>query len=186
MARLIGRNAAEAASLAVEVAEHAPLFLPHLQGERAPIWDAASRGGFAGLTGATGPGEMVASVMEGVAFSARLAFEALERSAQSRPAVIRAGGGGFASDHWAQLRADVLGRPLLRVQGRDPGALGAAVIAGAGIGAMADLASAAAALVQTDRIFAPRPDAAARADRRYALWRGLYDALRPINHALSG
>jgi xylulokinase len=186
VARLIGRTAAQAASLAVEVSESTPLFLPHLQGERAPIWDAASRGGFAGLTAATGPGEMVTSVMEGVAFSARLAFEALERSAQSRPDVIRVGGGGFASDHWAQLRADVLGRPLLRVKGRDPGALGAAVIAGAGIGAMADLASAAAALVQTDRIFTPRHDAVAKADRRYVLWRGLYDALRPINHALSG
>jgi xylulokinase len=129
---------------------------------------------------------MVTAVMEGVAFSARLAFEALERSAASRPAVIRAGGGGFASDHWAQLRADVMGRPLMRVQGRDPGAVGAAVMAGAGIGAMADLAAAASALVQTDRTFTPQPDDAARADRRYALWRGMYEALRPINHALSG
>lgn len=186
VARLTGTTAAEAAARAAEVTETAPLFLPHLQGERAPIWDAASRGGFAGLTGATGPGELVASVMEGVAFSARLALEAAERSAQSRPQIIRVGGGGFASDHWAQLRADVMGRPLLRVQGRDPGALGAAVMAGAGIGAMADLASAAAALVQTDRIFTPRPEAAARADHRFALWRGMYDALRPINHALSG
>ncbi|MEY4871613.1 MAG: glycerol kinase [Pseudomonadota bacterium] len=186
VARLIGRSTAEAAAMATPVTEDAPLFLPHLQGERAPIWDAASRGGFAGLTGATGPGQMVTAVMEGVAFSARLAFEALERSAASRPAVIRAGGGGFASDHWAQLRADVMGRPLMRVQGRDPGALGAAVMAGAGIGAMADLAAAASALVQTDRTFTPQPDAAARANRRYALWRGMYEALRPINHALSG
>jgi len=184
VARLVGQEPKAALAMAAEVAEDAPLFLPHLAGERAPIWDAASRGGFAGLSGGTGPGEMVAAVLEGVAFSARLAFEALERSGAARVEVIRAGGGGFASDLWAQIRADVFGRPLCRVAGRDPGAVGAAVMAGAGIGLMADLATAAGALVQTDWVFEPRAEAAARAERRYAIWRGMYGALRPINHAL--
>lgn len=185
VARLLGRSTAEAAALAQPPAEDGPLFLPHLQGERAPIWDAASRGAFVGLTGAQGAAEMVTAVMEGVAFAARLAFEAAERSADAQPQVIRVGGGGFASDAWAQLRADAMGRPLLRAAGRDPGALGAAVMAGAGVGLMPDLASAAAALVRTDRRFDPDPAGAARAERRYALWRGLYDTLRPVNHALS-
>lgn len=185
VARLLGRSIAEACDMAAAIAEDSPLFLPHLQGERAPIWDAASRAGFAGLTGAHGAGDLVASVMEGVAFSARFAFEALERSACVRPAVIRAGGGGFAADIWAQRRADVFGRPLERVKGRDPGALGAAVMAGAGTGAMPDLETAVAGLVQTDRTFAPHPEAAARAERRYAIWRGLYDRLVPVSHALS-
>ena len=61
-----------------------------------------------------------------------------------------------------------------------------AVMAGAGIGLMADLATAAGALVQTDRVFEPRAEAAARAERRYAIWREMYGALRPINHALVG
>ncbi len=185
VARLVGRDAGAAAAMAPVVAADAPLFLPHLQGERAPIWDAASRGAFVGLSGAADAGVLVASVMEGVAFSARLAFEALERSAAMRPPMIRAGGGGFAADRWAQIRADALGRPLLRVRGRDPGALGAAVMAGAGIGAMAGLAEAAACLVQTDRIFAPDPAGMERAEARYQLWRGLYAALRPVNHALA-
>ena len=58
-----------------------PLFLPHLQGERAPLWDIKSRGVFARMDSATGPGELSRAVMEGVAFSARLAFEAVESSA---------------------------------------------------------------------------------------------------------
>lgn len=186
VARLVGRDAEAALALVGEVAEDAPLFLPHLAGERAPIWDAASRGAFVGLSGAVGPGEMVAAVLEGVAFSARLAFEALERSGATRVEAIRAGGGGFASDIWAQMRADVFGRPLSRVAGRDPGAVGAAVMAGAGVGLMADLATAAGALVQTDRVFAPRPEAAARAERRFLIWRDIYGALRPIHHALGG
>lgn len=185
VARLIGRTPAEAAAMAVPVAADAPMFLPHLQGERAPIWDAASRGAFAGLTGAHGAAELVTAVMEGVAFSARLAFEALERSAMTRPDVIRAGGGGFRSDVWAQMRADVLGRPMLRVQGSDPGALGAAVMAGVGVGAVPDLARSTADLVRSDRLFTPDPQAADRAEARYRLWRGLYGDLRPLHHALA-
>lgn len=184
-ARLLGRSAQDLATMAISVTDDAPLFLPHLQGERAPLWDAASRGGFAGLTAGHGPAEMAASILEGVAFSARLAFEALERSAGAKPTILRAGGGGFASDTWAQLRADVLGRPIQRVEGSDPGAIGAAVMAGVGAGFMTDLASASSALVKDDRMFTPRPTESTRADTRYALWRDLYGALRPINHALS-
>ncbi len=184
-ARLLGHSAQDVAAMAHSLADDAPLFLPHLQGERAPLWDAASRGGFAGLTASHGPAEMAAAILEGVAFSARLAFEALEQSAGVKPAILKAGGGGFASDTWAQLRADVLGRPIQRVEGRDPGAIGAAVMAGVGTGAMTDLATATKALVKADRMFTPRPAESARADSRYVLWRNLYGALRPINHALT-
>jgi xylulokinase len=185
-ARLLGRTVEEITALAGPVAGSAPLFLPHLQGERAPTWDAASRAGLVGLTSAHGPAQIATAVMEGVAFSARLAFEALERSAGLRPALLRAGGGGFAADSWAQLRADVLGLPILRVEGRDPGAIGAAVMAGVGTGAIADLTTAARMLVKTERTFVPRPAEKALADARYPLWRDIYQALRPINHALSG
>lgn len=78
-----------------------------------------------------------------------------------------------------------MGRPMQRVEGRDPGAIGAAVMAGVGTGAVTDLASATKALVKTDRMFTPRQTESTRADTRYALWRDLYGALRPINHALT-
>jgi sugar (pentulose or hexulose) kinase len=79
----------------------------------------------------------------------------------------------------------VLGRPIQRVEGSDPGAIGAAVMAGVGVGFMTDLASASSALVKDDRMFTPRPTESTRADTRYALWCDLYGALRPINHALN-
>jgi xylulokinase len=181
VSRLLGLPVEDALALAQPVTTDSPLFLPHLQGERAPLWDATARGAFAGLTGAHGPGALVTAVLEGVAFSARLALEALERSGGMVPPEVRLGGGGAASDHWCQMRADVLGKPLLRMQGRDPGAVGAAVMAGVGSGAMPGLVQAARALVQPDRRFLPDPARQALADARFTRWQQLYQQMRPVN-----
>ena len=187
IARVLGCSAGEAAAMAADVAigRASPLFLPHLAGERAPLWDTRARGAFAGLSAATGPGEMVAAVMEGVAFSARLAMEALEAAGGRRAELIHAGGGGTASDRWCAIRADVFGRPFLRMAARDAGAVGAMVMAGAGAGVVADLA-AAAALVPEERRFLPDPDRAAVEETRFALWQQLYAQLGPVNEGLQG
>ena len=178
LARLLGQKAADLAQGAAEITATSPLFLPHLQGERAPFWDAALRGTFAGLSGATGPA--------GVAFSARLALGALQRSGAVQPATVRLGGGGAASDRWCQIRADALNIPLARVVGKDPGAMGAAVMAGVGSGALPDLATAAERLVQMDRTFTPDPAKAQLAHVRFALWCDLITQTRSINAALAG
>ncbi len=185
VARLLGQDPRVLAAGAAPISRHSPLFLPHLQGERAPLWDATARGTFAGLTSTTGPAELVAAVMEGVAFSSRLAMEALERSGGMIPSHIQTGGGGAASDLWCQMRSNAFGRPFLRVEGRDPGALGAAVMAGVGAEILSDLAQAAAAMVRTDRVFEPDPQAKALADDRFTLWQQLYAQVRPINAGLA-
>ncbi len=188
LARIMGRSASELAALAegVRIDGQSPLFLPHLQGERAPLWDAQTRGTFAGLSAAHGPAEIVAAVMEGVAFSGRLALEALERAGGLRPAEIRCGGGGAASDAWCRIKADVFGRPLRRMDAPDAGAMGALVMAGVGAGVLPDLAGATRLLVRGDRLFEPGTEGAARADARFALFTRLYESARPINAALAG
>jgi xylulokinase len=186
LARLLGQSAGDLAQGAATITATSPLFLPHLQGERAPFWDAALRGTFAGLTGATGPAELTAAVLEGVAFSARLALEALQRSGAVQPDTVRLGGGGAASDQWCQIKADALNISLARVVGKDPGAMGAAVMAGVGSGALPDLATAAERLVRMDRTFTPDPVKAQLAHDRFALWRDLIAQTRSINAALAG
>jgi len=188
VARLTGRSAAEAAALAGGVAlrPDSPLFLPHLAGERAPLWDAQARGTFAGLTAQHGAAELVLAVMEGVVFSARLALEVLEASGGLRSDVVQGGGGGTESDRWCQLRADAFARPFLRMAARDAGAVGATVMAGVAAGLIPDLAQAAAALVPVERMFEPDPAGVVLAERRFAIWRELYAQMRVINAALAG
>jgi xylulokinase len=188
LGRLLGRDPASLGALAetAQITPSSPLFLPHLEGERAPLWDAASRGAFAGLTSSTGPAEIAAAVMEGVAFSARLALDAVERSGARTALPLRHGGGGAASDPWCQIRANVLGRPLERVAMPEAGAMGALVMAGVASGALADLGEATSALVAIDRRFDPDPEAAAIAEARFALYKELYRGIRPINAGLQG
>lgn len=186
LSRLLGREIADLSTLAASatITAQSPLFLPHLEGERAPLWDPASRGGFAGLSGASGPAEIAASVMEGVAFSARLAIEAIEQSGARAIPALRHGGGGARSDAWCRIRANALGRLLDRVAAPEAGAMGALVIAGVASGLMPDLAGAARDLVVTDRRFAPDRGAAALAEDRFAAYRALYDGLRPVTDRL--
>ena len=186
LCRLLGRDAAALSGLAAgaPIGRGSPLFLPHLEGERAPLWDPASRGGFAGLGAAHGAAEVTAAVMEGVAFSARLALEALEESAGHAVGQLRLGGGGAISDHWGQIRANALGRTLARAAEPAAGAVGALVIAGAGVGLFANLGAAARTLIREDRRFEPNAAAAALADERFASFRALYAALRPIGAAI--
>jgi xylulokinase len=187
LSKLLGRNIADLSAFAAATSINAvsPLFLPHLEGERAPLWDPTSRGGFAGLTSSSGPEEMAASVMEGVAFSARLALEAVEASGNHTIGTLRHGGGGAASDVWCQIRANALGRPLERVKVAEAGATGALAMASVACGLSADLADATSGLIAIDRTFEPETTAIALADDRFAAYQDLYQGLRPIAEQLA-
>lgn len=160
------------------------LFLPHLSGERAPLWDASARGTFFGLDAGMGRAEIARAVLEGVAMSVRLAFESLDASSGTHAELIHCGGGGFASDTWNRIRADMLGRRLQRLAVRDPGALGAAALGAVAAGLQPDLDTALSAAVRFDRTYQPNPKRQERADALYALYRPAYEAARTTNHAL--
>jgi xylulokinase len=180
--QLLGKSADEISSLAAKAdLSRTPLFLPHLEGERAPLWDPASRGSFAGITSSCGPAEIARSVMEGVAYSARLLLESLELSACIKPATINHSGGGSASDIWCQIRADVLGSTLQRTASRDAGVLGAALMAGVGAGIFPSLATAAKRFILMDRIFVPNASEAESHEHRFAAYKKLYEQLKPVN-----
>ena len=143
-----------------------PLFLPHLQGERAPLWNPTLRAVFLGMDQNCAMADLGRAVYEGVAVSARHVLGVLERSAGTQPDALVCGGGGFRSDLWTQIRADVLGRPLLRLTVNEVAVLGAAAIAAKGVGLFPSLAAAQQALVRVGPAVMPDP----------AL-RGLYDDL---------
>jgi D-ribulokinase len=93
------------------------------------------------------------SRLEGVAFCERLALERLAALGAPANGPLRTAGGGARSEAWCRIRASVLNRPVLRVQGAST-ALGAALLAASG-STHADLNAAAAAMVPEGALVEP-------------------------------
>lgn len=160
------------------------LFLPHLMGERAPLWDARARGVFFGLSLDHGASQFARSVLEGVAYSARQLLESCENAAGLRVGRLALSGGAARSDLWCQIKADVLDRELVRLRVLDSGVLGAALLAGVGAGLTADLHEAARRMIHPERPFTPRPRVRRLYDDLYGIYRDLYTQLAPSFAAL--
>jgi xylulokinase len=109
------------------------IFLPYLVGERTPHMDPQARGIFLGLTLQHGRPELARAVMEGVTLACYEAYLALVESSTPPQAVILAGGGSQSS-LWQQMAADAFNLPVQRLKTAEQSALGAALLAGAGVG----------------------------------------------------
>ncbi len=161
------------------------LFLPYLQGERVPYWDPSLRGAFVGLSRRHGATDLAYAVLEGVACQNRIVLERAE-AALGRPArELRLGGGAAANPVWCQIKADVCGIPVTVGTSREPGVLGAALVAWTGLGRFASLDEAQARLVAVSRRYEPDPRRQASYDRLFALYRRAEAALAPLSSELA-
>jgi xylulokinase len=107
-------------------------FRPFLTGERGGVARPDDRGGWTGLHAATTRAELARAALEGVAFAVAAALALLEPSPSEEPVVLT--GGGARPAVVRQLLADVLGRPVRHLPLRSASAIGAAQLAGQGIG----------------------------------------------------
>lgn len=105
-----------------------PLFLPHLYGERAPLWEPSATGTFAGIRPQHGKAHFYRSVMEGILLNLAIVAEQMEKLCGPVKG-IRAGGGFAHSKAWLQMAADVFGKPLFSNADSDDSARGAAMLA---------------------------------------------------------
>lgn len=160
------------------------IYLPYLYGERTPHMDPLARGAFIGLGYHHTRGHLARAIMEGVAFALR---ESLEISLQLGGAVemIIAAGGGSESDVWRQIQADVFGIPLRQTLLSEQAGLGAALLAGIGVGIYGSHAEACQQVVRYGPVTEPNPARQRFYEERYQQYRGLYATLRDDFHQLS-
>ncbi|MEZ5775015.1 MAG: FGGY family carbohydrate kinase [Hyphomicrobiaceae bacterium] len=170
--------------LAARVPATSPLLmLPYVLGEKTPLMDPYARGTLVGLGLNHGMPEIWRAALEAVVFGFRHHTEVLGEAGLEVTRIFAADGGA-RSDLWLQITADALGRPVTRID-RHPGScLGAAFVAGIGIGAIADW-TAISKYVRQGRTFEPEPAAASALDRKYALWRDTYRRLKDLFPSLA-
>jgi glycerol kinase len=114
---------------------HGVFFLPSLQGLGTPHVDPERRAFFGGLTLGATAAHFVRAAVEGVAFRVReMVDQIYQDSDLPLPELMRVDGGAAANDVFMQLLADVLGRPVDRMQPLEATAYGAAFLAGESCG----------------------------------------------------
>lgn len=174
----------------LELAAQAPpgsggvLFCPWLNGERTPVDDHLTRGGWLNLSLDTTRAQLVRAVIEGVALNARWMQQPVERFCGRRLDPIAFIGGGALSPLWAQVFADVLGREVRAVA--DPvhaNVRGAAFLAGIALGEMS--AGDVPARVRIAGRFSPDPARSVVYDRLFAEFVKVYKATKPIYRRLN-
>ncbi len=162
------RTAVESESLARSVPDTGGVyFVPAFVGLGVPYWDMYARGTLVGLTRGTTRAHVARAALEAIAYQTRDVLDTMAAEAGERPAALRVDGGASENDFLCQFQADLLGLPILRPRVRETTALGAAYLAGLGVGLWPGPA-ALHALWQLDRAFSP----AMPADRREALYAG--------------
>lgn len=152
-----------------------PVFLPYLNGERAPIWDADARGMFFGIHGECGKSDMAYGVMEGVLFSLYHIYECMGSPPISS---MHVSGGAAANPVLNQMKAELFRVPVLVPEERDTSALGACMTAAVGLGRCADFAEAVRQNVRIRECIKPCNQYQTLLKQRFEIYKELYPATK--------
>jgi glycerol kinase len=129
------RQSSDVERLARTVPDNGGVYLvPAFTGLGAPHWDPLARGLVAGLTRGTTAGHLARAALEAIAFQVADVLEAMRQDAGVRISSLRVDGGASVNDTLMQFQADLLGVPVVRPRVSETTALGAAYLAGLGVG----------------------------------------------------
>jgi xylulokinase len=106
-----------------------PIYLPYIDGERAPIWRPDIRGGFFGVSISSKREDFAASVVEGIGFAERQVVELAEKLNGYRAAAIKLGGHAGNDRRGEKFRLRTLGRAIEPFVDTDTTTRGSAILA---------------------------------------------------------
>lgn len=128
------QTSAEIEELAKSVSDSGGVvFVPALTGLGAPYWIPDARGTVFGLTRGTKRGHLARATLEALAFQVRDVFDAMSQTGV-RLTSLRVDGGASANNLLMQIQSDLLQLPIERPHQVELTALGAAYLAGLGVG----------------------------------------------------
>ena len=157
------------------------LYLPMINGERAPIRDPNARGVFFGINKKTERADLYRSVLEGVAYAMRSIRDVMQNTMPATTKIdkLYLTGGGARSKLWAQIFADVMNCPVFVLSmPEDVGVKGMAIVAGKALG-WHDNYFPGGSFIQYDATYWPS-DNAELYKRRYGLYQQLYPSLKEL------
>jgi glycerol kinase len=164
------KNAADVEALAAQVPDaDGVILVPALTGLGAPYWDPHARGTIVGITRGTTAAHLARAALDAVAWQVSELIHAMEQDAGVQLGALRIDGGASRNNLLAQIQSDYLGAVVERPTVTETTALGAAYLAGLGVGFWSDLDDLRKHW-KLDRRFEPKMDAAAR-KTQFAQWK---------------
>ena len=129
------RSSAEVEALAGSVADTEGVYLvPAFAGLGAPHWNQYARGSVFGMTRGTRQAHVARAALESIAYQTLDVLRAMEADSGIVLKELRVDGGATANNLLMQFQSDILQVPVVRPRVTETTALGAAYLAGLGVG----------------------------------------------------
>lgn len=157
------------------------VFLPYVQGERAPVWDAAAKGVFFGIHARHTQAHFMRAIVEGINFALYQVTQSVEETI-GPVANIYASGGFTRSSQWLQWMADLFGKKIIVSSAADASATGAAILGLKALGVINELSFPNAA-AQKGEYFLPNGQQREAYLRNYGIYTMLYERLKDVFHS---
>lgn len=177
-----GSSLEETIASAFDDRAQVPIFLPFLEGERTPFWDAELRGAFLGLHQSHTNSDFIRSVAEGINFLSRLIQKKAEAATGQPVSHICFSGGLSNNAILCQLKADCLDRPVFVPKNKESGLVGSASLA---FVTSKDIADITASLMKNGTWYQPNPVPRDRYTTRFSIFEDACAALSDISHRIS-
>jgi glycerol kinase len=167
------RTAGDIEPLATSVPDNGGVYLvPAFAGLGAPHWDPYARGTIVGITRGTTAGHIARAAVESIAYQVADLLDAMAADSGIALTELRVDGGATSNNALMQFQADLLGVPVVRPSVTETTALGAAYLAGLGVGFWPSV-DAITGQWQAERRFEPRMARADAARLREQWWAAL-------------
>ncbi|RKY16360.1 MAG: glycerol kinase [Planctomycetota bacterium] len=166
--KVIGKSADVEALAARGSRDSGVVVVPAFVGLGAPHWDPDARGAIVGLTLGSGVEDIALATVDAMAYQVADVLESMALDVGGGLGALRVDGGAAVNDALLQFQSDILRVPVERPRVTETTALGAAFLAGLGIGFWSSTDEVAATW-QLDRRFEPQMDTVDR-DRLVRRW----------------
>ncbi len=161
------------------------LLMPHFRGKYAPGADPLSKGAFIGLTTSHTRGDLVRAILEGLCYESATIIEGIQKVVNYPIEAVNVVGGATKSSFWMQMKADILGKPVICLEVPEAVTLGAAMLAGIGAGVYRDPADAVRQTRRGEKIYQPDMKRHIRYRTIFdQIYQEIYPALQKLNHKI--
>jgi len=160
------------------------MFLPHMSAAGCPVVDARSLGAFVGLSNFARHGDLLRAIIEGLDYQVLDIVTALKNGLGIVPNQLVVVGGATRNPFWMQNKADITGLPIDVPEVEESTPLGAAILAGIGIGLYKSEQDAFERVYEPGKTYQPDLQLAPKYAEWYQIYKQLYPVLKSVNHQI--